>query len=141
MTRLGDRAGEAGRVDVRGDLAGLARLDDLVEVGDGAAAARLGGDDLQVGVARVLHDERPVELVALRNRAVILDRLDDGEARGFLRFLRGFSLLGLGARGLFRLGRLIGGQRMAAVSATRTAIMTTRIRFDDMRKILLCWTT
>ena len=119
---LGDRAGERGGVDVRRHLAGAARLDHLVEVGDGAAAARLRGDDLQIGVAGVLHHERPLELVALRNRAVVLDRLDDGQARRLLLVLRlrgrgglgGFlSALGIIFLSLRRRLRRIAGERAA----------------------------
>ena len=79
--RLGDRPVEAGRVDVRGDLPRFARLDHFVEISDSAAAARLGRDDLQIGRAGVLDEERPVELVALGDLTVFLDGLHDGEPR------------------------------------------------------------
>ena len=133
VTRLRDRTGEGRRVDVRRDLSGLARLDHLVEVGDGATAARLGGDDLKIGVAGVLDDERPVELLALGNRAVVFDRLDDGEARRLLR------LPSLPRRHRSSWPSLAHQRRRKwpRVSATRTAIMMMRIRFDDMDKILL----
>src|SRR5437762_447108 len=49
-----------------------------------------------VSVCGVLHHERPLELVALRNGAVVLDRLDDGQARRLLLVLRLRGRGGLG---------------------------------------------
>ena len=55
--RLGDRPGEGRRVDVSGDFARFAGFDHFVEIGDGAAAARFRGNDLQISGAGVLDEK------------------------------------------------------------------------------------
>ena len=83
-------------------LPGGSRLDDFVEIGDRAAAARFGRQDLQVRVSGVPDFERPVELFALGHGAEVFDRLNNGQPRGLLRRLRG-------CLALFRFGRLAVG--------------------------------
>src|SRR5258707_7561054 len=61
--------------------------------------------------------------------------------RGAASLAAGSAFFSAGASLFFALAGVSPAKEMAAVSATRTAIMTTRIRFDDMDKILLCWTT
>ena len=73
--------GEALRVDRQGDLPLPARLDDLVELGNRAAAGGLHVRDVQVGVARVLEDEHVLDGVALRDLPDVLLVLDDHELR------------------------------------------------------------
>ena len=100
FARIRHPAVEVRGVDVGGDFSGFARLDHFVEVGDRATAARLGSQDLQIGVAGVLDHKGPLQLVALRDFAVLLDWFDERQARSLLLGFARFGRVGLRRLGL-----------------------------------------